>query len=268
MECGSIMVKNENINIYKINKNTILRTRLSVTQDLITAVNAQVYLEIGVEEGIMFYRAKAPKKIAVDPKFLFSGRSRLRKNRLVNTLFYGNHEYFFEETSNDFFSHHKQLFDKNKVDVALIDGLHTYAQVYLDIMNVLEVLSPNGVMIIDDCNPPSAVVETPVINSITEVWEKAKRGELPGWNDRWTGDVWKALVRLQSERDDLNIFTLDIDFGMAVIVKGQNRNKLDFSKEQINNFTYSDLEKNRIKWLNLKSADYLDEVLPLLNKVK
>ncbi len=53
-----------------------------------------------------------------------------------------------------------QLFNTEKVDVALVDGLHTYAQVYLDIINVLDILSPNGVMIIDDCNPPSAVIET------------------------------------------------------------------------------------------------------------
>ncbi len=182
-----------------------MRTRLQVIQDIVDAVQTKVYLEIGVEEGVVFYRVKAPKKIAVDPQFLFQGRSKLRKNRLVNSLFYGNHEYFYEQTSNDFFKHHKQQFTTEKVDVALIDGLHTYAQVYIDIMNVLDILSPNGVMIIDDCNPPSAVVETPVVDSITEVWEKAKKGELAGWTGRWTGDVWKALVRLQSERNDLNI---------------------------------------------------------------
>lgn len=216
----------------------------------------------------MFYRIKAPKKIAVDPQFLFAGRSKLRKNRLVNSLFYGNHEYFYEETSDGFFSKHKQLFNTEKVDVALIDGLHTYAQVYIDIMNTLEILSPNGVMIIDDCNPPSAVVETPVVNSIKEVWEKAKKGELPGWAGRWTGDVWKALVRLQSEREDLNIVTLDVDYGMAIITRGKNQNKVNFTLEQIKNFTYADLEKNRVQWLNLKDSDYLDEVLPTLNKVK
>ena len=259
------MGRTENSKKYKTKK---VRTRLQVIQNIIDTINAKVYLEIGVEEGITFYKSKAKKKIAVDPQFLFAGRSKLRKNRLVNTLFYGNHEYFFEETSNDFFNNHKHLFTNEKVDVALIDGLHTYAQVYLDIVNAIEILSPNGVMIIDDCNPPSAVIETPVVNSIKEVWEKAERGELPGWNDRWTGDVWKALVRLQSERDDLNITTLDVDYGLAVITRTKNQNKLGFSQEEINRFTYADLDKNREKWLNLKNSDYLDEILPLLNKVK
>jgi len=260
------MVNVKNLKNHKQNKS--VRTRLNLIQGIINATKAYKYLEIGVEEGITFYRVKAPKKIAVDPQFLFKGRSLLRKNRLINYFFYGNHELFFEETSNDFFSRHKSLFAKEKVNVALIDGLHTYKQTYEDILNALEIIAPDGVMIIDDCNPPTAIIETPVLNSITEVWEKAKNGELPGWTGQWTGDVWKVLIRLQAERDDLKIFTLDIDLGMAVILKGKNENKLNFSQEQIAHFTYDDLEKNRVKWLNLKSSDYLDEFLTSLPKAK
>jgi hypothetical protein len=197
----------------------------------------------------------------VDPQFLFKGRSLLRKNRLLNFLFYGNHETFFELTSDEFFNKHKQLFVNEKVNVALIDGLHTYRQAYTDILNVLEVLSPAGIIIIDDCNPPTEVIGTPVINSINEVWEKAKNGKLPGWTGCWTGDVWKAIVRLQSERDDIQIATLDVDLGMAVLMKGKNENKLNFTVNQIDQLTYSDLEKNRSKWLNLKNSEYLDTIL-------
>jgi hypothetical protein len=238
-----------------------LQTRLNVIQDTINALHAKTYLEIGVEEGVVFYHIRAPKKIAVDPHFLFKGRSLLRKNRFINYLFYGNHEFFFEVTSDEFFRNHKLLFIKEKVNVALVDGLHTYLQAYNDIINVLEILSPEGIILIDDCNPPTEVIGTPVINSINEVWEKAKNGKLAGWTGRWTGDVWKAILRLQSEREDIQIVTLDVDLGMALLMKGENDNKLNFTTKQIEQFTYSDFEKNRSKWLNLKNSDFLDTIL-------
>lgn len=237
--------------------------RLTIIQRVVEAINAQTYLEIGVNTGEVFFAVKAPKKIAVDPAFKFSGRANLHKNPVLNKLAF-NAENFFEETSDEFFSKHASIIEKSKVDVAFVDGLHTYMQAYKDIVNCLKYLSPKGVIIAHDCNPTTKAFETPAKNSIDEVLEKANRGEIPGWTGNWTGDVWKALVRLQSERKDINVTTLDLDWGVGVITQGDNNSGLNFKPEEIDKLRYEDLEQNRKAWLNLKEPLYLDTLIDQL----
>ena len=71
-----------------------------------------------------------------------------------------------------------------------------------------------------------------------------------GWV--WCGDVWKAIVYLRSMRDDLEIATLDCDFGVGVIRKTDKKvPTLPFDKETISQMRYEDLQKNRQFFLNL-----------------
>ena len=62
----------------------------------------------------------------------------------------------FRKTSDDFFSldAHK-VFKENKIDVAFIDGLHTYEQSLRDAVNCLKYLNKGGLHYIHDCNPQS-----------------------------------------------------------------------------------------------------------------
>jgi hypothetical protein len=63
-------------------------------------------------------------------------------------------------------------------------------------------------------------------------------------------------LHLRCLRDDINIFTLDCDHGLGVITWGKQENKLNYTIEQIKQFTFEDFDQNRQSWINLKPADY------------
>src|SRR5262245_58372093 len=86
-----------------------------------------VYLEIGVKRGAAFRRISADTKIAVDPAFRISPRTRNSADAKANETHY------FEQTSDDFFAGQAAFLQDRGIDVALIDGLHTYGQVLRDI---------------------------------------------------------------------------------------------------------------------------------------
>ena len=53
--------------------------RLDVIQALMTQKGLKNYLEIGVENGHIFFRIKSRFKVAVDPKFIFDASRRFGK---------------------------------------------------------------------------------------------------------------------------------------------------------------------------------------------
>ena len=69
----------------------------------------------------------ADEKIAVDPAFKLSARSR----RLADAKARATH--YFETTSDAFFANETAFLEQHHIDVALIDGLHTYEQVVRDV---------------------------------------------------------------------------------------------------------------------------------------
>ena len=108
--------------------------RISIVNGLLMARNNPTYLEIGVSNGKMFRKTKARKKIAVDPVIAFDYDS----SDLNNT--------YFEMSSDDFFRRGDELLQKRKIDVAFIDGLHTYEQSLRDVENCLKYLKRDGVI--------------------------------------------------------------------------------------------------------------------------
>ncbi|MCK5211062.1 class I SAM-dependent methyltransferase [Candidatus Parcubacteria bacterium] len=220
--------------------------RIEVVQRIINKINAKKYLEIGVEFGTLFFRIKAQKKIAVDPQFKFSLKKKIYK------LFFERGSKFFEMSSDDFFKGNSGLFSDQKIDVAFVDGLHTYEQSLRDIENCLDNLENNGVVVVHDCNPLSESAANPS-------QDEAKK--MKGWNGKWNGDVWKTIVHLRSMRNDLNIFVLNTDHGLGIIRKGAPENMLDHKASDIENMKYEDLDKDRNKLLNLKGENYFDNFL-------
>lgn len=221
--------------------------RIEVIQKIIDKINAKTYLEIGVEFGSTFSKVKAERKIAVDPEIKISW-----KEKLADMLKFQKVKYF-EMASDEFFNKYSDLFIKRKIGVALVDGLHTYQQSLKDIENCLKFLSDRGVIVTHDCNPTNEVSASPD----REITKKA--GER-----KWNGDVWKTIVYLRSTRPDLNIFTLDCDYGLGIIKKGWSENTLEYQPEQIEKMTYRDLVDNREKFLNLKNVNYFEEFLKTL----
>lgn len=231
-------------------------TRLYIIQKIINQLSARNYLEIGVKKGKVFFEIKARKKIAVDPQFKIDTKRKIKSwSKNLSNIF---NEYY-EMTSDRFFEmHSNRLSQLSGLDVAFIDGLHTYKQSLKDVQNCLSFLKQNGVIFMHDCNPISEAESYPTLPS-----SHVSNLNLPGWTGAWCGEVWKTIAHLRSTRSDLNIFVLNCDHGVGVITRGTPDDILDYSPEAINNLSYHDLARDREMILNLKKADFLDKFLKI-----
>ena len=231
--------------------------RLTVLQKIINRFNAKTYLEIGVQTGVIISNINAFKKIGIDPHFSFSKKLKLKK--LIGMVNFKA----IEKTSDAFFDSDASRILGCGIDVALVDGHHTYNQSLKDVQNCLKYLNPSGVIIMHDCNPNNYACAYPLRDSqtIDDIMMLAEAGELPGWNGSWSGDVWKTIAHLRITNKDLNIFTLDLDWGLGIISKGQGQPLPKISLDELEKMDYWSLEKNRVELLNLKHPKYLDEFL-------
>jgi len=140
-------------------------------------------------------------------------------------------------TSDNFFKQNKEKFD-----IIFIDGLHHSDQVYKDILNSVFFLNINGTIIVHDCNP---------INYFTQLIPR------PRMPRSWNGDVWRGFLKLKSEKEDLEMFVIDIDHGCGIVRRGKQNLITKWDME------YQEFEKNKKELLNLISVDdfinYLNE---------
>ena len=222
--------------------------RSEVIQNFIDKRKYRRYVEIGVFNGEVFFKVKAPQKFAVDPAFRFVPETKykmmLRNFSNINAKYYSKtSDKFFKEDAPDIFS-------RRGIDICFIDGMHEFDFVLRDTINTLKYLNDDGVIILHDCNPLTKEAEVSY-----EAWEQR------GFTGEWNGDVWKIILYLKSVRDDVNVFTLDTDHGLGIITKGKPETRLDFSEEQIRQFSFEDLAANRNNWLSLKPVEYLSQVL-------
>ena len=184
--------------------------RTEIIQTFINKISAKKYLEIGMGPGINFHAIECDYKVCVDPT---------PTEPVTYTL-----------TSDDFFKQNNETFD-----VIFIDGLHWFEQVYRDIVNSLNVLSDGGIIICHDMNPHSEIIQR-YPQAIPE--------------SEWTGDCWKAWVKLKSERTDLDMCVVDTDYGCGIITRG-SQNLIKIEEE----LTWDLLNGNRENLLNLVSIN-------------
>lgn len=228
--------------------------RLAVIQLIIDRIKAKVYLEIGVKKGKVFLNVKAKKKIAVDPQIKIDVKRKIKFLAKNLSNFFNK---YYEMTSDRFFEENSYLLTKlNGIGVAFIDGLHTYEQSLKDIRNCLKFLKEDGIIVMHDCNPLSEAQAHPATSP-----EHAANSCPSNWTGDWSGDVWKTIAFLRSNREDLNIFVLDCDHGLGIITRGKSERPLEFSKADLDQLSYNDLERDRVKILNLKPVDYLQKFL-------
>ena len=210
-----------------------------------------VYLEIGVSKGQAFRRIRADQKIAVDPAFKLSkapatSPTPRRASRITS-----------RRPATRFFADQAAFLAERPIDVALIDGLHTYEQVVHDVENTVRYLKDDGVIFLHDCNP---AIE--LIGRRAETWEDfVAQQKGPLVIGIWSGDVWKAIVYLRSLRHDLRVAVLKCDTGVGIVRKGTPESRLAYTPAQIEALSYSDLAADRKHLLNLKPPRYLDEFL-------
>lgn len=123
------------------------------------------------------------------------------------------------------------LKNKNTFDLIFIDGLHHSDQLYRDISNSLDILNKGGWIAIHNT--------LPYTNQMQEV---------PYQGGLWTGDCWKAVVSARQTIPNIDVFTIDIDYGLTIIRKSENDTDL---LEPILDMSYDSFLKNKIKWLNV-----------------
>jgi len=212
------------------------------------------YLEIGVSRGESFLPIRAKAKWGVDPAPLVTLEER-RKPRWRALLRLPD-EFLFRMTSDEFFRSQGLWLRWRGVDVALIDGLHTYEQALRDVLNTLKYLKPGGAIVLHDCNPATRLAATPA-RSYEDM-----QARFPGFCGDWNGDVWKVIVFLRALRADLDVVVLDCDYGVGIVRRRPARETVKLSASAIEAMQYGDLERNRKELLGLKPVNYLEGILP------
>lgn len=150
-------------------------TRLEALNRIAGALGARTYLEVGVQEGKVFRFVNVPHRVGVDPDPASAAST--------------------HRTSDDYFA---DLDAEVRFDLIFIDGLHLAEQVAQDVANARQHLTPGGVIVLHDCDPPTE--------------RSAQREVNPAL---WCGDVWRTWVRLRVELP--HTFTVDADLGLGVI---------------------------------------------------
>ena len=154
---------------------------------------------------------------------------------------YPKQDNIIKATSDEFFKTNKQKFD-----IIFIDGLHHADQVYRDIINSLDILNKGGYIFCHDLLPITKEMQIIPFNS-----------------GMWTGDCWKAFVNLRQHRNDLSMFTIDIDMGLGVITKGYQKILQTYDEINYYNFTLHKLE-----WMNIISPQDFYKLLGETNTLK
>lgn len=187
-----------------------MKNRTEIIQHLINKIGAKKYLEIGIGPGENHKLIRCEYKVSVEPHPTVQVTHKM--------------------TSDSFFETNKETFD-----VIFIDGLHHDYQVYKDIINSLNIVSENGFIVCHDMSPHSEFIQ---------------RVPQPKSGSEWTGDCWKAWVKLRSERSDLQMNVVDIDYGCGIISKG-TQEKIKINSE----LNWDLLNSKRVELLSLISVD-------------
>jgi len=193
------------------------------------------YIEIGVQAGESFREVSAVRKVGVD----------LLRNPAMSQLAPG--EEFFEQASDEFFATaQSSVLSPEGIDVALVDGLHEFRQALRDVLNLERFMRPDGLIVIDDCNPCTLA--------------RAIDSRQPG---TWNGDVWKVIAFLRSERPDLRTITVDADQGIGLVTgfHGGASRPTDAMLRRYKDLDYEELGRDRRTLLGLVAPASISRLL-------
>ncbi|MBF0375731.1 MAG: class I SAM-dependent methyltransferase, partial [Alphaproteobacteria bacterium] len=146
-----------------------------------------LYLEVGVATGRSLALARPPGvAIGIDPAPAIT-ETMAAETRL------------FTMTSDAYFASQPTP----PIDLAFIDGMHSFDQALRDFINIERLCRPESVILIHDCWPRDAQTAT-----------RERRTMF------WTGDVWKLIPILRATRPDLFVRTLTTPpSGLGVVTR-------------------------------------------------
>jgi len=186
----------------RLNQARAQMTRASILQQLLNPFPTPSYLEIGVNKGGTFHALEAARKVAVDPKFLFSDRP-VPAN--------GGTAAYHEITSDAYFGTVAKPADR--FDLIYLDGLHTFEQTLRDLINALDFLAPQGIIVIDDVRPNTYAASLPRPSDMRAA-KKYLRQEA---DTSWMGDVYKLVFFIETFFQQFSFATLTDNHGQLVM---------------------------------------------------
>lgn len=214
-----------------------MKTRTDLLNHLAEKYNLQRYLEIGVQvPELNFDRIKCAYKVGVDPDpnahatFCMISDKFFSAWAPVVTI-----DVSTKDTAGINEGYPELLTSDRRFDLIFIDGLHTAEQVKKDFENALKILSPNGFIVLHDCNP--------LQEEHTIVPRPTARGH-------WNGDVYKFAANLLCKK-----VTVDIDNGCLVYRNTDDYAHFDFDKNFPYNNGWDYFNENRKELLNLITWD-------------
>lgn len=235
--------------------------RVELIQNIFQKTDFENYLEIGCRKGKSFLPIRARNKIAVDPVFKIATTRKLKYLLKWPANLKAD---YFELKSNEFFDMQDDyLQDLEKLDVVLIDGLHTFRASLHDVLNSLVYLNNEGIIILHDCYPPH---EAASIYADVFPTEEQQR-QLEGWTGEWCGDVWKTIAYLLEKYPDLlDVGVINTDYGLGYVRFKMDPGSREFQVDgnlydKIDKLTYNELKSAPEKIINLQPASYSDTIL-------
>jgi len=227
--------------------------RILFANEHLAAADRPTYLEIGVQYGTAFRRISAATKIGVDPAFASRElRLKARLSLLKTASGRRRGDFLFCMPSDQFFASQRRLLAHNRLALALVDGLHTADQAFRDVIHCVEWLGSGGIVVMHDCNPQTRSASAPT---------REEAEDFAGFDGKWNGDVWKAVVRLRATRHDLDVCVLDCDEGLGLVTRRPVEQVLDLSPADLEHLDYDALEANRLDLLDLKPPGFAGEFM-------
>lgn len=220
--------------------------RWEIINALIEKNNYKSFLEIGYYKGWSFDQviSDGVNKTAVDPNPCkdYTNQEQLQYGSWYTyPRDYGQESYevLIKVTSDDFFNIIKE---DVKYDIYFIDGLHEAEQVYRDIQNCLKHLSPGGTIVLHDVNPPTYEHTT------------------TGVDGCWTGDTYKAVLRIQEGITNLDLKTVDTDWGVGILTTFPTKCIMHAGDLQRGQTDWNFFDKNRFNLLTLITPEQFKKI--------
>ena len=92
----------------------------------------------------------------------------------------------------------------DKVDICLVDALHTYDFTIRDLTCAYEILADGGVLVVHDCSPMTEAEASPIFAPCD-----------------WCGESYRSYLDFVFTRSDLDYCTVDVDYGCGIIFKNR-----------------------------------------------
>lgn len=184
--------------------------RTDILNHLAAKLSYKTYLEIGVRNpSDNFDRIICPIKVAVDP---FPQRD--------DIVPLDSDAFFFE--------------DAQQFDLIFIDGLHEREQVKRDIKNALSCLSPNGTIVVHDCNP--------------SMEQSAQYPLDPNNGGEWCGSVYLGWIEMRQQLVGVEMYVVNCDYGCGIIYRDDKPKQSEVLRIPHN---FNDFSASRATFLNL-----------------